>query len=314
MKNGKSNYGSGLKIRNNAASTLSLIGQVSEGYRKSDEAFIRKRKYPKELMEAEEILYNFFTTPVKWNERNWKYKAAFAAALFALGGVAYASSDTVKKTVDKNYEKGSKFVKEKYANVLAPATSPLIDKVLAENLVANESKVKEPMHIIATPYNFTPDLKVFGSPEYVKRVNDGLEELKKTPDSFRINGMTAYEYATYYMDELYEGERENYIDVSKGQYPLNIISASNLIHISRHIEQGQNQTLLDEDYKMQKKYPDDGPSLFAEYDAVRLQVSWEKARNNLTDDEATARFNYAMKYYTNDSKYFAKSFPPPELK
>lgn len=121
MKNGKSNYGSGLKIRNNAASTLSLIGQVSEGYRKSDEAFIRKRKYPKELMEAEEILYNFFTTPVKWNERNWKYKAAFALSLLALGGVAYASSDTVKKTVDKNYEKGSKFVKEKYANAFAPA-------------------------------------------------------------------------------------------------------------------------------------------------------------------------------------------------
>jgi len=152
------------------------------------------------------------------------------------------------------------------------------------------------------PHQFTPDLKVFGSDEYKKRVQDSLDELNKTPDSFRINGMTAYEYATYYMDDLHEGNEEKYIDVGKEQYPIKYISASNMIHIPRHIEQGQNQTYLANMKEWQKKGEWGG--LFGEHDAIKLQVSWEKAQYNLTDEETKNRFISYMKQYTNDSKYF----------
>ncbi|MFZ3077515.1 MAG: hypothetical protein WA139_03610 [Candidatus Aenigmatarchaeota archaeon] len=147
-----------------------------------------------------------------------------------------------------------------------------------------------------------------------------MEELNKTPDSFRINGMTAYEYATKYMEELHEGN-ETDAPVGSMAYnvymPKNLISASNLVHIPTHIEQGENQT-FEEDLgkwiggfnsitKENRNIKSKEMSLFSEHRAIMLQVAWEKARYNLTDEQAKSNFLYYMKQYTNDSKYLKKN-------
>lgn len=249
----------------------------------------------------------------EWQKMSKAEKIVYGTILLstAVGlGIAadykYNDGKTVKWTKDKA-DKGAKFVKEKYANAFAPAPAAVVAPM------ANDTMVQP----TATPQKhvFTPDLKVYGSPEYQQKVQKSLDELNKTPDSFRINGMTAYEYATYWLDELYEGEEREtppYAPPGVEYMPKNLISASNLIHISNHIEQGKNESFHQRAYRWRLKGESVG--LLSEYDAVRLQVSWEKVGlNNLTDEEAIRRFNYAMKYYTNDSKYFAKSFPPPDL-
>lgn len=226
-------------------------------------------------------------------------KALFWLTGFALVGVAgYASSDTVRKTVDSNAKKVyDKIFSQSNSKAIggAPAIVPVIDKAAVNETIKSATT---PQHV------FTPGLKVYGSEEYKKRVQDSLDVLNKTPDSFRIDGMTAYQYATYYLDELHEGPEEKYIDVGIEQYPIKYISASNLIHIPRHIEQGHNKTLEKQLKQWNKKYPNDDPSLIYEYDAIELQASWGKARYNLTDEQRKDSFVASMRQYTNDSKYF----------
>ncbi len=214
------------------------------------------------------------------------------------------------KILDKSYDPDGKIVKQELRvdGLVTPTPTQTLSSGRHEISLAvyddrGKSAVKSAaIDVREKPHVFTSDLKVFGSPEYVKKVQDGLDELNKTPDSFRINGMTAYEYATYYLDELHEGDKEKYIDVGIEQYPINLISASNLIHIARHIEQGQNQTYLTNMKEWQKKGEYGG--LFGEYDAIKLQVSWIKTTRNLTDEEAKSLFIAFMKGYTNNSKYF----------
>ncbi|MBU4299919.1 MAG: hypothetical protein ABIF85_04820 [Nanoarchaeota archaeon] len=168
----------------------------------------------------------------------------------------------------------------------------------------NGREIKATPKPTPTPHQFTPDMKVFGSENYQKKVQEYLEDIKKTPDTFRINGMTAHEYVTYYIDELYEGEEEKYIDIGIEQYPLKIIDASNLMHIARHIEQGQNKTFLDKMHKWDEKIKGEKRSFFHEHDAIKLQTAWEKARYNSTDEQVKEGFLQKMRYYTKDPKYF----------
>ncbi len=196
MKNGKSNYGSGLKIKNNVASALSLIGQVSEGYKKSGEDFIRKGKYSRKQMEAEDILYNFLTTPMNWNERNWKYKAAFALSLLALGGIAYASSDTVKKTTDNGVKKIGDYSKSAGKKISGGASGMFVGidgffKSAPPGIVvpaANASAVATPQ-ATETPYSYdarasNPDPSIpfingSGDKEWEEALNWNMEQFKK---------------------------------------------------------------------------------------------------------------------------------------
>lgn len=102
-----------------------------------------------------------------------RHKKALAAAglVLLVGGVAYASSDTAKKTVDKNYEKGSKFVKEKYANAFAPAPAVVVP-------AANESAVATPQ-VAETPYLMYDGIKVIGDEQFQRDNAMWLEFAKK---------------------------------------------------------------------------------------------------------------------------------------
>lgn len=220
------------------------------------------------------------------------YGTIFASTVIGLGIAA-----------DYKYNDGKtvKSVKEK---ILSKSSSKSVGAAPAA-VVANATAVATPQ-AVETPYQFTPDLNVHGSPEYVKQVQDSLEEIRKTPDSFRINGRTAYEYVKYYLDELYEGEENQtpkYSPPGVVYIPKRLISPTNLIHIPDHIEQSQNKTFLNE----KKKWEERGENgvLFMEYDAIKLQVSWEKARYNLTDEQARNSFVTKMKYYTDDPKYLS---------
>lgn len=140
----------------------------------------------------------------------------------SLFGINFAANayQSNKKAVD-NYVKSG--IEKAKAEISAGASGLLFDGISPVAFTGMEAAANETVKATPAPHQFTPDLKVFGSPEYVKRVNDGLEELKKTPDSFRINGMTAYQYATYYLDELYEGDKEKIIEDGKEQYPIKYI-------------------------------------------------------------------------------------------
>jgi hypothetical protein len=242
-----------------------------------------------------------------YSEMSTGYKIMYGLALFAVAGVVadnVANEGKYTKSAKDKAVKSLKSMEEVYKGIIKKTPAVVIG---ADSLAptpaptftpAANATVKE----TPAPHEFTPDIKVYGSEAFKTRVQMSLDELNKTPDSFRIDGMTAYEYATYYIDELHEGDRENYMDIGKGQYPINLISPSNLIHIPRHTEQDQNQTFLADMKKWDAK-GEDG-SLLMEYDAIKLQVSWEKARYNLTDEQARNSFLTKMKYYTNDSKYF----------
>jgi len=92
--------------------------------------------------------------------------------------------------------------------------------------------------------------------------------------------------------------------------PKNLILASNLVHIHRHIEQFMDNKTFDKELEKwtiginDKEVKRKEVSLFMEHDAIELQVSWEKARYNLTDEQKKNSFLSKMRQYTNDSKYF----------
>ncbi len=99
---------------------------------------------------------------IGWIGRHPYLSALGLIGLFA-GGVAYASSDTVKKTVDKNYEK------EKYANVFAPAPA-----VIADNAIVNESAVPTATVQPRYPYDGPHEFKIIGSSEFKTKTQDAV--------------------------------------------------------------------------------------------------------------------------------------------
>ena len=98
-------------------------------------------------------------------------------------------------------------------------------------------------------YEFNRNLKVFGSKEYRARVKDFIKKIKSTPDSFTIAGLTAYEALVYFVEEFHEGEESEGSEISAPpgvEYlPMRKITPSNLVHVTKHREQGHNKTFKD---------------------------------------------------------------------
>lgn len=166
----------------------------------------------------------------------------------------------------------------------------------APAVIANETKETP------EPHQFTPDLKVFGSPEFVKNVQDSLDELNKTPD-FRINNRTAYEYASYWSEEIHEGEYGGVLRINGTEYwgrregyppgihmiPITHIDASNLIHLARHTEQSQRERALWIN-KSNCEY---------ELDAIKKGEDWRTARYNLTEEQKEQNIKALISSYKN---------------
>lgn len=216
---------------------------------------------------------------IGWIGRHPYLSALGLIGLFA-GGVAYASSDTVKKTVDKNYEKGSKFVKEKYAS-LGAAPAVVVPAV-------NKSAVPT-----ATPYQFKPGIEIFGSDEYKQKIQSALDEIK------RIN-ITEYNEVMLYIDSLYQNPLKAGESYGKGgdYLPENELIPSNIIHIKEHIKQTLEPLRI---------YYENKSGWYMELDAVKKQVDWEAEAYNYTDERKLQQIkNYMGSYKNMYSEQYAK--------
>ncbi len=143
-------------------------------------------------------------------------------------------------------------------------------------------------------HQFTNGIEVIGSDSYKQKIQERLEELDTTPN-FKIRDMTARQYTEKYLDYLYEavpGTKESCPSEAIGKKATECLSedmasASNLLHVARHMEQNYE---LEDIFK-------DKPSYELEKDAVKFESEWFAAKNNWSEEQRVYWFENTMKQY-----------------
>lgn len=147
----------------NIAQTSAVLLSASASHTEAGRKHIGKEREYKDvsdmLKDFSYHLYNVATVPLNWNERSLQYKTEFFLALIAIGGIAYASSDTVKKTVDSNAKKvmdtGKKIsgATSGFLGLFDTNKPPVADFVIRGDLVEGKQ-----IEIVDTSYD--PDGKI----------------------------------------------------------------------------------------------------------------------------------------------------------
>ncbi|TRZ54606.1 hypothetical protein D4Q76_02085 [archaeon] len=239
-----------------------------------------------DFLKNENAIFGFtggeFPTPTGIN---WKavMETVMVVSAAVVGGIVLNKYSTDKKFAD-DIDSGITKAKAQisgaasgffglFENPAPPAAVPIANVTAKATPMVSETPA---------PHQFTPDLKVFGSDEYKQKVQNSLDELNKTPDSFRINGMTAYEYATKHLDEFHEGPEGNCEKPRIGceRMPLNMINAENLIHLATHTTDTFGMT-----------------SYQGELKAVKNQKEWAAVRYNWSEERKQKEIEDTMKWY-----------------